>query len=407
MINSGYSFALEECYSECDLLWQAHEILVPASLSSALRPQVHADSVLLEQVALPSCPEHPTTIIYGWPERSAPATKDALPPEYPWEATCHRIRVLEDTDYWAYLQACAQGVAAYRIVSIGRKIPAELCQIQVPNNAAAQHEQPVETDRPLAGWDVIVPRAPRQAATMIRMLAAYGARPWAVPTIAVQHHNPTPQYPSNSYQWAIATSVNTVRAVDEDLARQFRWAAVGAKTAAALQQRGCKVSLTPPRTAQTAAGLVAGFPPPECSAPAAYALDSSVANISRVWYPRADIATPTLAMGLRAQGWEVEEAIAYSTTTAPGVPAGFIHWMAHTARQTPLHAQIVLAITSGSTIRNFTTLCGKPPRSWHLAAIGPKARAVAEALGYTVDIEPVVSQTDALVAAIAAGATSA
>ncbi|MDO4927929.1 MAG: uroporphyrinogen-III synthase [Corynebacterium sp.] len=377
---------------------------MPATLYAALGTQPQEDAAVVGLDALPSCPEHPTTVIYGWPERSSLATTNLLPPEYSWEATCHRIRVLEDADYPAYLQACAQSVAAYRIVSIGREIPAALCQTQVERVATDHYEQRVGVEKPLAGWDVIVPRAARQAASMMQMLAAEGAHPWAVPTIAVQHRNPAPQYPTNSYQWAIATSVNTVQAVDEERARQLRWAAVGAKTAAALQQRGCEVSLTPPQSAQTAEGLLAAFPRPEHPMPDASSSEASTAQTPRVWYPRADIATPTLAAGLRAQGWEVEEATAYCTTTAPGVPAGFIHWMASTANQVTSAARVVLVVTSGSTIRNFTKLCGQPPHCWRLAAIGPKARAVAEGLGYAVDIEPAVSQADALVAAIAASA---
>ena len=49
--------------------------------------------------------------------------------------------------------------------------------------------------------------------------------------------------------------------------------------------------------------------------------DDVLDPINRVFLPRADIATETLAEGLRNLGWEVEDVTAYRPVRAPPPPA--------------------------------------------------------------------------------------
>src|SRR4030095_17031812 len=82
-------------------------------------------------------------------------------------------------------------------------------------------------------------------------------------------------------------------------------AAVGEVTAQALQAWGIEPDLVPSGE-QSAAGLSAEFPP----------YDDVLDPINRVFLPRADIATETLAEGLKDLGWEVEDVTAYRTVRA-------------------------------------------------------------------------------------------
>ena len=100
---------------------------------------------------------------------------------------------------------------------------------------------------------------------------------------------------SGRYEWIGFTSVNAVRAVREKLeqygldARSFaglKVAAVGEGTAQALINFGVRPDLVPV-TDQTSHALLEEWPP----------YDDLLDPINRVFLPRADIATETLAAG--------------------------------------------------------------------------------------------------------------
>ena len=61
-----------------------------------------------------------------------------------------------------------------------------------------------------------------------------------------------------------------------------------------------------PADDQSSEGLLAEFPP----------YDDVLDPIDRVLLPRADIATETLAAGLRQRGWEIDDVTAYRTVRA-------------------------------------------------------------------------------------------
>ena len=175
--------------------------------------------------------------------------------------------------------------------------------------------------KPLFGWRVLVPRTKDQAAPLIARLRTYGAHSDEVPTISVEPPRSPLQMDKairglveGRYEWVAFTSVNAVRAVREKFeeygldARAFsglKVATVGDVTARALQDWGIEPDLVPEHE-QSAAGLAAEFPP----------YDDVLDPINRVFLPRADIATETLAAGLVALGWEVEDVTAYRTVRA-------------------------------------------------------------------------------------------
>ncbi|HEX6887154.1 MAG TPA: bifunctional uroporphyrinogen-III C-methyltransferase/uroporphyrinogen-III synthase [Candidatus Nanopelagicales bacterium] len=253
--------------------------------------------------------------------------------------------------------------------------------------------------KPLFGWRVLVPRTKEQAGTLSEALRSYGAVPVEVPTISVEPPR-TPQQMeravhglvSGRYQWVAFTSANAVRAVKERFdqygldSRAFaglKVAAVGEQTAALLRSFGIVPDLVPSGE-QSTAGLLEEWPD----------YDAAFDPINRVFLPRADIATETLAAGLAQLGWEVDDVTAYRTV-----------------RAAPPSAEIREAIkgggfdavvfTSSSTVRNLVGIAGKPHSSTVVACIGPQTAKTAEENGLRVDVLPETPSVAALAAALA------
>ncbi|MBO0878659.1 MAG: bifunctional uroporphyrinogen-III C-methyltransferase/uroporphyrinogen-III synthase, partial [Pseudonocardia sp.] len=260
--------------------------------------------------------------------------------------------------------------------------------------------------RALYGWRVLVPRTKDQAGVMSDRLRVHGAIPEEVPTIAVEPPRSPAQMEravkglvDGRYQWVVFTSTNAVRAVWEKFAefgldaRAFsgvKIACVGAATAAKVRSFGIHPELVPEPTEVTeisSEGLLQIFPPH----------DDVLDPVDRVLLPRADIATETLAAGLRDQGWEIDDVTAYRTVRAAPPPA-------------PIREAIktggfeAVCFTSSSTVRNLVGIAGKPHARTLVACIGPKTAETAREFGLRVDVQPELAQVPALVDALAAHA---
>ena len=264
--------------------------------------------------------------------------------------------------------------------------------------AEQRHELSWYETKPLFGWKVLVPRTKDQAAPMVARLRTYGAHSEEVPTISVEPPRSPLQMDKairglveGRYEWVAFTSVNAVKAVREKFeeygldARAFsglKVAAVGEVTAQALQAWGIEPDLVPSGE-QSAAGLSAEFPP----------YDDVLDPINRVFLPRADIATETLAEGLKALGWEVEDVTAYRTVRATPPPAPV-----REAIKTGKFDAVVF--TSSSTVRNLVGIAGKPHPQTIIAVIGPATARTCEEHGLRVDVvaskPSVVDLADAL-----------
>lgn len=238
--------------------------------------------------------------------------------------------------------------------------------------------------KPLFGWRVLVPRTKEQADALSRQLRRFGAVPVEVPTISVEPPR-TPQQMeraiqgmvSGRYQWVGFTSANAVRAVRERFeaygldARAMaglKLAAVGEQTAAALEAFGVKPDLVATGS-QSSAGLLEVWP----------TYDAEVDPINRVFLPRADIATETLAQGLVGLGWEVDDITAYRTVRA-APPAAEIREAIKTG------GFDAVMFTSSSTVRNLVGIAGKPHASTVIACIGPQTAEAAADHGLRVDV---------------------
>jgi uroporphyrinogen III methyltransferase/synthase len=253
--------------------------------------------------------------------------------------------------------------------------------------------------RALYGWTVLVPRTKEQAGDMSDRLIAHGALPIEVPTIAVEPPRSPAQMEravkglvDGRYQWVVFTSTNAVRAVWEKIAefgldaRAFsgvKIACVGEATADRVRAFGISPELVPSGE-QSSLGLLDEFPE----------YDSIFDPVNRVLLPRADIATETLAEGLRERGWEIEDVTAYRTVRA-APPA------AETREMIKTGGFDAVCFTSSSTVRNLVGIAGKPHARTIVACIGPKTAETAAEFGLRVDVQPETAAVGPLVDALA------
>jgi uroporphyrinogen III methyltransferase/synthase len=253
--------------------------------------------------------------------------------------------------------------------------------------------------RPLYGWTVLVPRTKDQAGDMSQRLTGYGALPIEVPTIAVEPPRSPAQMEravkglvDGRYQWVVFTSTNAVRAVWEKFnefgldARAFsgvKIACVGEATADRVRAFGVSPELVPSGE-QSSLGLLDEFP----------LYDRIFDPVNRVLLPRADIATETLAEGLRERGWEIEDVTAYRTVRAAPPPA-------ETREMIKTGGFDAVCFTSSSTVRNLVGIAGKPHARTIVACIGPKTAETAAEFGLRVDVQPDTAAVGPLVDALA------
>ncbi|OSC32366.1 bifunctional uroporphyrinogen-III C-methyltransferase/uroporphyrinogen-III synthase [Mycobacterium vulneris] len=254
-------------------------------------------------------------------------------------------------------------------------------------------------NRALYGWTVLVPRTKDQAGEMSERLTSYGALPIEVPTIAVEPPRSPAQMEravkglvDGRFQWVVFTSTNAVRAVWEKFgefgldARAFsgvKIACVGESTADRVRAFGISPELVPAGE-QSSLGLLDDFPD----------YDSIFDPVNRVLLPRADIATETLAEGLRERGWEIEDVTAYRTVRAAPPPA-------ETREMIKTGGFDAVCFTSSSTVRNLVGIAGKPHARTIIACIGPKTAETAAEFGLRVDVQPETAAVGPLVDALA------
>ncbi|HUX35132.1 MAG TPA: uroporphyrinogen-III synthase [Gemmatimonadaceae bacterium] len=249
----------------------------------------------------------------------------------------------------------------------------------------------------LAGIRVVVTRAADRAAALAEPLAALGAEVVALPATRVELLDTAPVMTALAnvadYDWLVFTSQNAVgffwdlwRSAGRDAAALagVRVAAVGPATAAALEQLGIVVSVTPERF--VAEGLL----------DALRARDDLAGR--RVLYLAARGAREVLPAGLRALGATVDVTPLYRS-----VPDG--------AGAAALRGRLLrddihfVTFAAGSSVRAFVDGVGvDAARHAGLVTIGPATSAVVRELGLAVRAEAEPSTLDGLVRAVVAAA---
>ena len=286
-------------------------------------------------------------------------------------------------------------------VDAGLKLLADDAQLVAVVGSPVDYRETLSwwENKPLFGWNVLVPRTKDQAGSMTERLGDFGASSDVVPTISVEPPR-TPQQMERAikglvtgrYEWIGFTSQNAVRAVREKFdefgldARAFaglKIAAVGGVTAEALREWGLQPDLVPSGE-QSAKGLLEEWPE----------FDELLDPINRVFLPRADIATDTLVAGLQEIGWEVDDVTAYRTVrAAPPAPE---------VREAIKSGKFdAVCFTSSSTVRNLVGIAGKPHATTIVACIGPATAKTAEEHGLRVDVMSPEPSAEALVDALA------
>jgi uroporphyrinogen-III synthase len=250
------------------------------------------------------------------------------------------------------------------------------------------------TPEPLVGRRIVVTRTRTQAPTLVDRLERLGASVIEFPVIAVV--DPADggaaldlaahRLVSGAYQWVALTSSNAVSRLVSALDHRtvpstVRWAAVGSATARALAEADVVADLVPAVSLSDA--LAEAFPPVAATGPA---------SSGTVLFPRAETVRGTLAPGLRAKGWLVDEVVAYRTVASVPAPEAV-----DAARRAD-----AITFTSSSTVDHALELLGADGLPPVVVSIGPVTSASARAAGVEVTCEAQPHTIEGLVEAVVA-----
>jgi uroporphyrinogen-III synthase len=231
----------------------------------------------------------------------------------------------------------------------------------------------MSTDKPLAGWRVLVPRGGKWGDGVAAALRGYGAVPVIAPLInfaasddeaglAAALHD----LQSGRFDWIVITSATTVDVLMSQnvvIPATTKIAAVGETTGAALALAGYRVDYVP-EADNSARGLVKEWPHGEIA--------------GRVLVPQSDIAEPTLVSGLSALGLGVQFVSAYRTV---GVPVSD-----HVRADVADGRIAAILVSSGSVARQIAQQLAPLPETTIVACIGPRTAYDARAAGLAVNV---------------------
>ncbi len=247
---------------------------------------------------------------------------------------------------------------------------------------------------PLFGRRVLVTRTRRQAGALSARLAALGAMPLEVPSIALEPIDSDEVAAAvrrlSDYGWVIFTSANAVEVLFDRLCAEgldaralggVGVAAIGPATAAALAGRGVRADAVP-------GVYLSGEIAPALA-------DRGIAG-ERVLLPRSAGGRPGLASELAALGAAVDDLPTYRVVA----PAG----SAELAARHLADGVDVATFTSSSTVEGLLGLVGGADalRGVAVACIGPVTASAAGERGLRVDIVASEHTVDGLVTALSA-----
>jgi hydroxymethylbilane synthase len=270
-----------------------------------------------------------------------------------------------------------------------------LANAAIAEGAGAFLQEPGATRHvPLQGKRVVVTRSREQAGEFCAKLTDLGAKPIVVPTIRIVPIEDDAKLDTvlsafSTYDWAVFTSVNgarifcdclEARGLETSIFEGVKVAAVGTKTAEVLSANGIKSDFVP--------DVFVGEE-------IAMGLD----NVSgkRVCLLRAEVAGADLVKILESRGARVDDVGIYRT-----VPVAVD---SEAVREFERGVDIV-AVTSGSTVRNFASALKADEtlesllHGMRFACIGPVTAAAARELGLDVAVVAKVHTVDGLADAL-------
>jgi len=231
-------------------------------------------------------------------------------------------------------------------------------------------------NKPLIGWQILLPRTQGAPGMLEYRLHLHGAKYQVVPTMAIEPprniqamERAVREMVDGEYQWVVFTDPHSVQAMLDELegwgldARSFaglRVAASDPRAVELLQSFGIRPDLI--ASDGTSNGLASEF--------AVY--DDLLDPLDGVLLPRASVATEQLAQSLTDLGWRVEEVMFARAVRSSPPPAEI--------RQTiKTGGYDAVVFTSATAVRNLVGIAGKPHPDTIVAAIGPRtAQACAE-----------------------------
>ena len=248
------------------------------------------------------------------------------------------------------------------------------------------------SQKPLAGWRVLVPRGGKWGDGVAASLRSFGAVPVIAPMINfASTENEAAlagafaRLESGSFDWIVVTSATTVDVLvsqQVSMPEKTRVAAVGETTAAALVLAGYRVDYVP-ESDNSARGLVKNWP--------------DAAGSGRVLIPHSDIAEPTIVAGLATLGLDVEYVAAYRTI---GVQVS--DQVAEDVANGRVRA---ILVTSGSVARQIAEQLAPLATETVVACIGPRTAFDARDAGLTVHLIAETRSAESLVEALVEHAT--
>lgn len=245
------------------------------------------------------------------------------------------------------------------------------------------------SEKPLAGWRVLVPRGGPWGDGVAASLRRQGAIPVIAPLINFAPTNDQEALESalrdlaaGFFDWLTLTSATTVDvlyAYRATIPATTKVAAVGETTAAALGAVGYRVDLVPERD-NSAAGMAEQL----------IGLEPEPRDVLTL---RSEIAKPVLTRMLSEAGHRVRSVVAYRTV---GVPV--TERIAEDVRNGRINA---ILVTSGSVAEQVSAQFPDVPPTTVIAAIGPRTAKDAKRAGLSVDVVADTQTVDALIDAVA------
>lgn len=244
------------------------------------------------------------------------------------------------------------------------------------------------SEKPLAGWRVLVPRGGPWGDGVAASLRSQGAVPVVAPLINFAPTNDQAaldaalaDLEAGTFDWLTVTSATTVDVLFAHGTRippRTKVAAVGETTSAALQAVGYRVDLVPERD-NSAAGM----------ADQLIALEPEPRKILTL---RSEIAKPVLTKRLIEAGHDVRSVVAYRTV---GVPV-----TERIARDVASGRINAILVTSGSVAEQVRLQFPEIPSETVIAAIGPRTARDAKRTGLPVDVVARTQTVDSLIESV-------
>lgn len=247
---------------------------------------------------------------------------------------------------------------------------------------------PLRSERPLAGWRVLVPRGGEWGNSIAATLRAHGAEPIVVPLVnfagpddVTELEDALTRLREGAFDWLLVTTGATVDVLvsqDVDFPASTRLAAVGENTVSALRLSGYPVDFVS-ASEQSLEGLIAEWEP---------------GAGSRVLVLSPEVSARSLEEAMVTLGVRAVTVVAYRTVGIPMLPE---------VREQVASGQVgALLITSESVAQQVLEQLAPLPTGTLVAAIGPRTASDTRAVGIGVDVVAEELTDEALILALVA-----